>query len=200
MSEPSEFEATLRARAGAVCELCSATDGLTVHELPPAAEPSPDHCVLLCPTCLSQIDRSAPLDPKHWFCLQQAAWSEVPAVQVIAYRLLSRLSEEGWARDLLDQVYLADETLEWARAGLDTDAGQASDPPGSRTVDSNGTELADGDSVTLIKDLDVKGAGFTAKRGTLVKGIRLTDNPEHVEGRVNKVSIVLKTCFLKKAV
>ena len=68
-----------------------------------------------------------------------------------------------------------------------------------RTVDSNGAPLADGDSVTLIKDLDVKGTSFVAKRGTLVKGVRLTDNPEHVEGRVNKVSIVLKTCFLKKA-
>jgi len=59
--------------------------------------------------------------------------------------------------------------------------------------------LTSGDSVTLIKDLDVKGTSFVAKRGTLVKGIRLTDNPEHVEGRVNKVSIVLKTQFLKKA-
>ena len=56
-----------------------------------------------------------------------------------------------------------------------------------------------GDGVTLIKDLDVKGAGFTAKRGTLVRPIRLTDNPEHVEGKVNKMAIVLKTQFLKKA-
>jgi protein PhnA len=68
-----------------------------------------------------------------------------------------------------------------------------------KTVDSNGTELLEGDSVTLIKDLDVKGANFTAKRGTMVKNIHLTDNPEHIEGKVNKQSIVLKTCFLKKA-
>ena len=83
-----------------------------------------------------------------------------------------------------EQLYLEEETLEWAQEGLpDADA--------VATVDSNGAALADGDSVTLIKDLNVKGGGFTAKRGTLVKGIRLTDNPEHVEGRVNKQTIVL---------
>jgi protein PhnA len=60
--------------------------------------------------------------------------------------------------------------------------------------------LVDGDAVTLIKDLDVKGANFTAKRGTLVKGIRLTDDPALVEGRVNGIAIYLKTAFLKKAI
>jgi protein PhnA len=69
---------------------------------------------------------------------------------------------------------------------------------GPQVVDSNGAVLMDGDSVTLIKDLDVKGANFTAKRGTLVKSIRVGDDPTHVEGRVNKMSIMLKTCFLKK--
>jgi protein PhnA len=47
--------------------------------------------------------------------------------------------------------------------------------------------------------LNVKGGGFTAKRGTLVKNIRTGADPTHVEGRVNKVAIFLKTCFLKKA-
>jgi protein PhnA len=55
-----------------------------------------------------------------------------------------------------------------------------------------------GDNVTLIKDLDVKGGNFTAKRGTPVRNISLTDNPEHIEGRVNGVRIVLLTCYLKK--
>lgn len=198
MTEPSPFEATLRARAGDKCELCSTTDTLAVREVPPAADPShEDRCVLLCATCLTQVDGTTALDAKHWFCLQESAWSEVPAVQVVSYRLLSRLTDHTWARDLLDQLYLTDETLEWARAGLDAGGGAAARP---RTVDSNGSELADGDSVTLIKDLDVKGAGFTAKRGTLVKGIRLTDDPEHVDGRVNKLAIVLKTKFLKKVV
>jgi len=66
--------------------------------------------------------------------------------------------------------------------------------------DSNGTLLSEGDSVTLIKDLKVKGTSVTLKRGTLVKGIHLTDDAEEVECRVDKVKgLVLKTCFLKKA-
>ncbi len=65
--------------------------------------------------------------------------------------------------------------------------------------DSNGTILLEGDSVHLIKDLKVKGSSSILKRGTIVKNIRLTSNPEEVEGRVDKVQMVLKSCFLKKA-
>jgi protein PhnA len=66
--------------------------------------------------------------------------------------------------------------------------------------DSNGAILADGDNVTLIKDLKVKGTSTTLKRGTVVKGIRLTDNPDEVECRVEKIKgLVLRTEFLKKA-
>lgn len=65
--------------------------------------------------------------------------------------------------------------------------------------DSNGTLLNEGDSVTLIKDLKVKGSSNVLKRGTLVKNIRLTDNDDEIEGRVNKEMMVLRTEFLKKA-
>ena len=66
--------------------------------------------------------------------------------------------------------------------------------------DSNGALLADGDSVTLIKDLKVKGTSVTLKRGTLVKNIRLTGNEGEIECRVEKVrDLVLKTEFVKKA-
>ncbi|HEX9448786.1 MAG TPA: alkylphosphonate utilization protein [Dongiaceae bacterium] len=68
------------------------------------------------------------------------------------------------------------------------------------TKDSNGTILSEGDSVTLIKDLKVKGSSITLKRGTMVKNIHLTNDPEEIECRVEKVKgLVLKTCFLKKA-
>lgn len=68
------------------------------------------------------------------------------------------------------------------------------------TRDSNGAILKDGDTVTLIKDLKVKGTSSTLKRGTVVKGIRLTDHPEEVEGRADNIKgLVLKACFLKKA-
>jgi protein PhnA len=66
--------------------------------------------------------------------------------------------------------------------------------------DANGTKLADGDSVTLIKDLKVKGSSVTLKRGTLIKGIRLTETVGEIEGRSDKVKgLVLKTEFVKKA-
>ena len=91
-------------------------------------------------------------------------------------------------------MYLDDDTLLWAKSGL-IELGEAS----VITRDSNGNVLANGDSVTLIKDLEVKGAGFTATRGTMVKNISLTDDAGLIEGKVNGTQIVLKTCFLKKA-
>lgn len=67
------------------------------------------------------------------------------------------------------------------------------------TKDSNGNILEDGDSVHVIKDLKVKGSNTTLKRGNLIKNIRVTDDPQHVEVRVGKATFVLKTEFLKKA-
>ncbi|MCP4394106.1 MAG: alkylphosphonate utilization protein [Alphaproteobacteria bacterium] len=67
------------------------------------------------------------------------------------------------------------------------------------TKDTNGATLNDGDSVQLIKDLKVKGTSTKLKRGTVVKSIRLTNNPEEVDCRIGKTQIVLKTCFLKKS-
>lgn len=125
--------------------------------------------------------------------ISDSMWSQVPAVQVMAFRLLNRLSSEGWARDLVDMMYLDDETREWAESELSSEESTAP------TLDSNGSVLNAGDTVTLIKDLPVKGAGFTAKRGTAVRNISLTGNPEQIEGRVNGVRIVLLTKYLKKA-
>jgi protein PhnA len=66
--------------------------------------------------------------------------------------------------------------------------------------DSNGAQLADGDSVTLIKDLKLKGSSTVLKRGTVIKNIHLTDDPDEIEGRTDKVKgLVLRTEFLKKA-
>lgn len=64
--------------------------------------------------------------------------------------------------------------------------------------DSNGAELMDGDAVTVIKDLKVKGSSMVIKRGTKVRSIRLTENPEEVDCKIDGSSIVLKCCFLKK--
>jgi len=167
-----------------VCALCSSPESVATV----AVSPRPDGAAL-CGVCRPQVE-GGELDVNHWYCLQESAWSEEPAVQVVAWRLLGRLSEHSWAADLRDQLYLDDDTRAWADHVVET---------GPVVTDSNGTVLADGDFVTLIKDLPVKGANFTAKRGTLVRGIRLGDDPTHVEGKVNKVAIFLKTEFLKKA-
>ncbi|RTL52229.1 MAG: alkylphosphonate utilization protein [Bradyrhizobiaceae bacterium] len=69
-----------------------------------------------------------------------------------------------------------------------------------KVKDSNGTELKEGDSVIVIKDLKVKGSSSGLKRGTVVKNIRLTDDPDEIEGRTDKIKgLVLRTEFLKKA-
>lgn len=65
--------------------------------------------------------------------------------------------------------------------------------------DSNGNLLQEGDSVVVIKDLKVRGSSGVIKRGTLVKNIRLTEDEEEIEGKVEKLVMVLKTCFLKKS-
>jgi protein PhnA len=65
--------------------------------------------------------------------------------------------------------------------------------------DSNGAILNDGDSVTVIKDLKVRGSSSVIKRGTMVRGIRLTDDAAEIEGKVEKSMMVLRTEFLKKA-
>lgn len=78
------------------------------------------------------------------------------------------------------------------------DGGDQSSSDSKITRDSNGTELTDGDSVIVIKDLKVKGSSMVIKRGTKVKSIRLTENHEEVDCRIEGSNIVLKTCFLKK--
>ncbi|TNE90821.1 MAG: hypothetical protein EP330_07250 [Deltaproteobacteria bacterium] len=184
----TDLTAALAARSSQRCELCEATTDLAAFGVDDGD--TAELSVWTCSTCRDELARE-PLDGAHWRCLSGAIWSEVPVVQVLAYRLLKQL-DEGWARDLLDSAYLDEAALAWAQAGLESDDRVV-------VVDSNGTELRDGDSVTLIKDLDVKGANFTAKRGTLVKNIRLGDDPGLVEGRVNRTAIYLKTEFLKKA-
>ncbi len=187
---------SLYARSHSACELCSANENLGVYEVPPESNGSADECVLLCETCREQIENPDKVDINHWRCLNDSMWSQTPAVQVMAWRMLTRLSAEGWPQELLDMLYLDDATLAWAQA---TGEGQ-SDDDSIKHLDSNGAVLEAGDTVTLIKDLNVKGANFTAKRGTAVRGISLVaDNPEHIEGRVNGQQIVILTKFVKKA-
>ena len=187
-------EQALLERCESKCELCASDAHLGAYNIPPADYPGVDGRIMICDVCRGQLDSPESMDVKHWHCLNSSMWSQVPAVQVMAWHLLKRLSAEGWAQDLLDMLYLDEEILQWAEAGRE----DRNDTDISPTLDSNGMALNNGDTVTLIKDLDVKGAGFTAKRGTAVRNISLTSNPEQIEGRVNGVRIVLLTQYLKK--
>ncbi len=190
-----DIEKALYERSESKCELCGTAEGLGVYEVPPKSAPGAEECLLICEACHEQIENSEKVDAHHWRCLNDSMWSQVPVVQVMAWRMLKRLSAEGWPRDLLDMLYLDDETLAWARAGEEGD-----DAPAAKYLDCNGAELSAGDNITVIKDLDVKGTSFTAKRGTAVRGISLVpDNPEQIEGKVNGTQIVILTKFVKKA-
>ena len=187
-------EQALHGRSDSKCELCGATENLNVYEIPPSSDGSADKAVLMCNTCKDQIENPKHVDENHWRCLNDSMWSQVPAVQVMAWRMLTRLSSKGWPQDLLDMLYLDDDLLNWAKSGADNNEDSIIHK------DSNGAVLEAGDTVTLIKDLNVKGANFTAKRGTAVRGISLvTDNASHIEGRVEGQRIVILTQYVKKS-
>jgi protein PhnA len=190
------IEKELKLRSGEKCELCGAEDNLKVYAVPPVAEENIEKSIYVCEKCLGQIENPGTEDANHWRCLNDSMWSQEPAVQVMAWRMLNRLKSEGWPQDLLDMLYLEDETMAWAKA---TGEGE-DDEDVVKHLDSNGAELKSGDNVVVIKDLNVKGGGFTAKRGTAVRNIHLVeDNPEQIEGRVNGQQIVLLTKYVKKS-
>ena len=186
------FEKELTKRSGSVCELCAATDNLNSFEVAPSQSNGADDFVMVCGTCHEQLTEPEKMIPTHWHCLNNSMWSEVPAVQVLAWRILNQLKAEGWPQDLLDMLYLDEETLAWAKLGVE-------DEDAIKHIDSNGNVLQNGDNVVLIKDLNVKGGGFTAKRGVAVRGIRLDpDNAEYIEGKVDGQQIVIITQYVKK--
>ncbi|EPJ44959.1 MAG: PhnA protein [Osedax symbiont Rs1] len=185
---------TLLKRSTSKCELCTGDTNLATYNVEPNDGASSDSSILCCDICLSQIAEPETMDANHWRCLNDSMWSQQSVVQVMAWRQLKLLSSELWAQDLLEMLYLDEQNQKWAEAGLMIADAVAIDP----TRDSNGTELKGGDNVTIIKDLVVKGAGFTAKRGTTVRGISLTSNNQHIEGRVNGTRVVLVSAFMKK--
>ena len=182
-------------RSNSTCELCGASDNLDVYAIPPATDGGFDKSILGCGTCRSQINKETEMNTNHWRCLTECMWNENTPVQVMAWRMLSRLNTESWAQDALDMMYLEDDALIWAKA---TGEGEAVD---SALIhkDSNGVKLESGDTIVLIKDLPVKGTSMIAKRGTAVRKIGLvSDNAEHITGKVNGQTIVILTQFTKK--
>lgn len=183
------MDSYLKDRCQGKCELCGQSQNIEAYIVSPRKGDTIDEQVALCDHCLSQVEKTENLDSNHLRCVSESIWSEVQAVQVVSYRLLNQLSEHGWAQDAKDAAYLDEITLEWAES-LATKVVHK---------DSNGNILSDGDTVSLIQDLNVKGAGFTAKRGTAVRRIRLVhDNAEHIEGKAEGQHIVILTKYVKR--
>jgi protein PhnA len=190
------IEEQLKERSGNTCELCGSAEGLTVYTIPPDKGPQAESCLFVCEKCTRQLEKKEELDATHWSCLRDSMWSEVPAVQVVAWRLLSRLNNESWAVDAIDMLYLDDETLEWAKSSGDHIESEGDD----MHRDCNGALLQTGDTVTLIKSLDVKGSQINAKIGTVVKNIKIvSDNTSQIEGKIEGQQIVILTKFVRKA-
>jgi|TARA_B110000908_G_C10248059_1_gene450059 protein PhnA len=185
----------LEARSVSQCELCTSKNNLKIYDVKPVSTGGLDGSLLACETCIGQIDDPETTEANHWRCLNDSMWSEFQAIQVVAWRMLSRLKKEGWPQDLLDIMYLDDEVLKFAKAtgeGLDE----------SEKIihrDVNGTILQAGDSVVLVKDLKVKGSSLVAKQGTAVRRISLDqENAEFIEGKVGPTQIVIITKYVKK--
>ncbi len=186
---------TLQERSNNTCELCTSTENLKQYTIPPSLNENVANDVLVCKTCLDQIEGDIDMDANHWRCLNDSMWSEHVAVQIMAWRMLQRLRNEGWPQDLLDMMYLSDEALALARA-----TGEHEDAA-SKIIhrDVNGIVLESGDAVVLVKDLKVKGSSMVAKQGTAVRNIRLDrENAEYIEGKVGAQQIVIITKYVKK--
>ena len=188
----SVIERKLKDRSGSVCEISGTEHDLVVYVLPPTNERTVENSVLIAKHLKDQIENPETTDEKDWRGLSESMWSEHLPVQIVSWRMLARLKNT----DLLEMMYLDEEALEWAKA-----TGEGEDEDENKIIhkDSNGVTLLDGDSVVLIKDLDVKGATFTAKRGAAVHNIKLVwDDANLIEGRVENQSIYILTQYVKK--
>ena len=190
-----KLETLLQQRSENNCELCKSSDGVKLYEVLPQKSTSEENCIMVCATCLAQIEKKAEPNSNHWQCLTESMWSEVPGIQVVAWRMLNRFRSESWATDSLDMLYLDDEKLAWAKATGDHD----NDSAVELHKDCNGVLLQTGDTVVLTKSLDVKGSSLNAKMGTVVKNIRIVEeNTEQIEGKIEGQVIVILTKYVRK--
>jgi protein PhnA len=191
-----KLEEQLIKRSEGKCELCGAAGNLQVYQVPPQEYSNEENCIMACDKCRAQVEKKEELDGAHWRkCLPETMWSEVPGVQVVAWRMLNRLRGESWAADNLDMLYFDDEKLAWAKATGDHE----NDSTVDLHKDAYGVVLHNGDTVVLTKSLDVKGSSLNAKMGTVVRNIRLVaDNTEQLEGRIEGQLIVILTKYVRK--
>lgn len=113
----SAFGKDLARRAKSKCELSGASGvPLHIYEIPPVpSEPDISRCVMICESVIDQINKPGLIIPDQWRQLGELVWSDIPAVQIMACRLLTYIAkEENWAREILDEAYLDDAVLEAA--------------------------------------------------------------------------------------
>ncbi|WP_312330641.1 PhnA domain-containing protein [Sphingobacterium sp.] len=190
-----KLEEQLQARAGGKCELTGNGLTLVAYTLPPEITANLDNTLLISEKLVNQLNKTEQLNPEDWKFLPNAMWSENAAVQIVCWRMLSRLKNEGWASEALDILYLDDETLAEAKKTGDHE----NDGYVSFHEDSIGQRLFEGDTVVLTKTLDVKGSSLKATLGTVVKNIRLVaNNIEQIEGKIEGQTIVILTKYLRK--
>jgi len=184
-------EKRLKDRSGSLCEISGSDENLVVYLVEPKTEAIPENCILITKSLKDQIENPETMNPNDWRGLSDSMWNENLPVQIVSWRMHARLKNI----DMLEMMYLDEEALEWAKA-----TGEGDDDEGKIIhKDSNGNVLLDGDSVVLIKDLDVKGATFTAKRGAAVHNIKLVwDDVNLIEGRVENQHIYILTQYVKK--
>ena len=185
------IERELIKRSGGKCELSGVTEDLKVYQILPTRKGGINESVLIHATLLDQIENPEKMDLNLWRCLGDSMWSENLPVQIVSWRMLSRLGNF----ELVEQMYFDEEDLAWAKASGEGEMDE------NKIIhrDSNGVVIETGDAVVLIKDLKVKGSSMVAKQGTAVRNIRLDhENADYIEGRVDGQTIVIITQYVKK--
>lgn len=185
------IERELIKRSGGKCELSGVTEDLKVYQILPTRKGGIEESILINSTLIEQIENPEKMDTNLWRCLNDSMWSEHLPVQIVSWRMLTRLGQQ----ELAEQMYFEEDDLAWAKASGEGEEDE------NKIIhrDSNGVVLATGDSVVLIKDLKVKGSSMVAKQGTAVRNIRLDhENAEYIEGRVDGQTIVIITQYVKK--
>lgn len=186
----SSLSTKLKDRAEGQCELCASNTATFAYAVSPKGNEAVENEVAVCDTCLTLIETGA--KDTHWNCLAGSIWNTEPSVQALSYRILYGMKDQDWASEILSSVELDETVVTWAESIFQVAA---------KHVDSNGTELENGDTIVLTQQLNVKGASFMAPKGTIVRKIRLVpDNAEQIEGKINNDTIVILTKFVKKSV
>jgi protein PhnA len=114
-----ELGKDLARRAKSKCELTGAAGvPLRSYEVPPVAdEPDIERTLLVSEACHEVLEHPKRLKGREWQCLAEVVWSEMPAVQVVAWRMLNHLAKnEDWAREVIEELFLDEEVEEWAKS------------------------------------------------------------------------------------